>query len=301
MRFPPGLCPGPRWGAYSAPLPPSWKRLGHTPTRPSILPYLGYYARKKVGFFGGGHCYNTLETIPSGSVSASVIPASAAPPAAEPSDVAGKLDSIMLRLEKLNVLDQLVVHVTNLTKSLEFCHESIAELKRENVELKTRVTELCRDNTEQQRAAKADHDALVDLTWRSMRDNLLFYSIPETTSDEDCDATVQKFFRDELGITEDIGLERLHRMGKRCDGKCRPIVAKFSSFKQREVVRLAGPKLAGKRFRISEQIPKEWQDRRKALLPAFKDAKRQGKRARFVGDKLLVEGQFVTPNTSQHA
>ena len=47
-----------------------------------------------------------------------------------------------------------------------------------------------RDNTEQPRAAKADHDALVDLTWRSMRDSLLFYSIPETTSDEDCDATV---------------------------------------------------------------------------------------------------------------
>ena len=69
------------------------------------------------------------KTIPSGSVSASVIPASAAP-AEEPSDVAGKLDSIMLRLEKLNVLDQLVVQVTNLTKSLEFCHESIAELKR---------------------------------------------------------------------------------------------------------------------------------------------------------------------------
>ena len=72
-------------------------------------------------------------------------------------------------------------------------------------------------------------------------------------------------------------------------------------FKQREVVRLAGPKLAGKQFGISEHIPKEWQDRRKALLPAFKDAKRQGKRARFVGDKLLVEGYFVTPNTSQHA
>ena len=126
-----------------------------------------------------------------------------------------------------------------------------------------------------------------------MRDNLLFYSIPETTSDEDCDATVQKLLRDELGITEDIGLERVHRMGKLFDGKCRPIVAKFSSFKQREVVRLDGPKLAGKRFGISEQIPKEWKDRRKALLPAFKDAKKQGKRARFVGDKLLVEGHFV--------
>ena len=54
-------------------------------------------------------------------------------------------------------------------------------------------------------------------------------------------------------------------------------------------------------FGISEQIPKDGQDRCKALLPAFKDAKRQGKRARFVGDKLLVEVHFITPNTSQHA
>ena len=176
----------------------------------------------------------------------------------ETSDLGGKLDSIILRLEKLNVLYQLVVQVTNLTKSLEFCHESIAELKLENVELKTRMAELGRDNGAQQRAVKGESDVLVDLTWHSMRDNLIFYSIPETTNDEDCDATVLKFFRDELGITEDIGLERVHRMGKRFDGKCRPIVAKFSSFKHREVVRLAGPKLAGMRFGISEQIPKYW-------------------------------------------
>ena len=206
----------------------------------------------------------------------------------------------MRKLDTLNVLDELVVQVTNLTKSLEFYHKSIAELKRENVELRTRVTELDRNNSEQQRAAKVDHDALVDLTWWSMRDNL-FYAIPEAGNDEDCEATVQTFFRNELGITEDIGLERVHRMGRRVDGKCRPIVATFSSYKQREVVRLAGPKLAGKRLGISKQIPKEWQDRRKALLPAFKDAKKQRKRARFVGDKLLVEGHFVTPNTSQRA
>ena len=45
---------------------------------------------------------------------------------------------------------------------------------------------------------------------------------------------------------------------------------------------------------VSEQIPKEWQEKRKSLLPQFKDAKKQGKRARFVGPKLLVEGHFVT-------
>ena len=158
-----------------------------------------------------------VPAIPSVSASVSVTPASSSP--AEETTSA-KLDFIMRKLDKLNVLDELVVQVTNLTKSLEFGHENIAELKRENVELRTRVTELDHHNSEQQRAAKVDHDALVDLTWRSMRDNLLFYAIPEAPNDEDCEATVQKFFRNELGITEHIGLERVHRMGRRVDGKC---------------------------------------------------------------------------------
>ena len=68
----------------------------------------------------------------------SVTPASSSPSAAEETTSA-KLDFIMRKLDKLNVLDELVVQVTNLPKSLEFCHESIAELKRENVELRTRV------------------------------------------------------------------------------------------------------------------------------------------------------------------
>ena len=209
--------------------------------------------------------------------------------AEETSELGGKFDSIMLKLDKLNVFDELVVQVRNLTKSLEFCHESIAELKLDNTELRTQVTELGRHNSEKQGTANVDHDALVDLTWRSMRDNLLFHSILEAANDEDCEATVQTFFKNELGITEDIRLERVHRMGRRVDGKCRPIVTKFSSYKKREVVRLAGPKLAGKLFGISEQIPKEWHDRHKAILPAYKDTKRQGQGQLNVAQCVLLD------------
>ena len=93
---------------------------------------------------------------------------------------------------------------------------------------------------------------------------------------------------------------RAHRMGKATPGKTRPIVAKFERYQQREKVRMAGPRLAGKRFGVSEQIPKEWQDKRKPLLPHFKEAKKQGKRVRFVGPKLLVEGHFVTSGVPPH-
>ena len=88
-----------------------------------------------------------------------------------------------------------------------------------------------------------------------------------------------QFFTDELGVTDEIDLARAHRMSKATTGKTRPIVAKFERYQQREKVRMTGPRLAGKKFGVSEQIPKEWQEKRKSLLPHFKDAKKQGKRA----------------------
>ncbi len=53
-------------------------------------------------------------------------------------------------------------------------------------------------------------------------------------------------------MTEVIDLARAHRMGKSTPGKTRPIVPKFERYQQREKVRMAGPRLAGKRFGVSE-------------------------------------------------
>ena len=41
-----------------------------------------------------------------------------------------KLDMIMAKLQKLGVLDQLVVQVANITKSMAHCNASVAELKQ---------------------------------------------------------------------------------------------------------------------------------------------------------------------------
>ena len=169
--------------------------------------------------------------------------------------ITSKLDVIMERLHKLKMLEQRVVQVASLTRSLEYCHATIADLKTENGTLKAQMASVLSNTDDRRRQANADHDAVIDLQWRSMRNNLVFDAIPEK-ADDNYDTTLKKFFLKELGVTEDVELARAHRMGKHEPGKTLPIVAKFHRYQQRETVLSAGPRLAGKRLRISELIPK---------------------------------------------
>ncbi|KAK3101461.1 hypothetical protein FSP39_003772 [Pinctada imbricata] len=129
-----------------------------------------------------------------------------------------------------------------------------------------------------------------------MRDNLIFDWIPES-NEEKCEEVLTKFIADEMGLTEIVNLERVHRMGRHVAGKHRPIVAKFSSFKQKETVRRAAPRtLKGKPFGVNEQFPKEITERRKILIPHLKAAKRQQKKAFLKVDKLYINDRLFIPD-----
>ena len=81
--------------------------------------------------------------------------------------------------------------------------------------------------------------------------------------------------------------ERVHRMGhskKSQDGTIipRPIIAKFSYFKQKEQVQKVGFNLKGSMFGVSEQFPQEIIEQRKRLMPKFKEAKQEDRYARRI-------------------
>jgi hypothetical protein len=57
-------------------------------------------------------------------------------------------------------------------------------------------------------------------------------------------------------------------------------------------VRLNAKKLKGTNIGVSEQFPEEIESVRKALYPELKKAKTEGKRAKLVTDKLIIEGQI---------
>ena len=71
----------------------------------------------------------------------------------------------------------------------------------------------------------------------------------------------------------------------------RPIVAKFQRFKQKEQVKRSKVKLKGKNhYGISEQFPKEVNEKRKELSPIYKRAKLKGHKAVLNVNKLYING-----------
>ena len=97
---------------------------------------------------------------------------------------------------------------------------------------------------------------IVDLKCRSMRDNLLFFQIPEE-KDENCETKLLNFIENELGIVNastQIQLHRAHRVGPFKRGKTRPIVAKFAYYPDRERVLIA-LKTQRRELRNSGEIP----------------------------------------------
>lgn len=135
---------------------------------------------------------------------------------------------------------------------------------------------------------------MLDMQCRSMRDNLLFYRIPEERgeTDDDCMRKVLEFIENTLEIENaqrEIKLHRAHRMGKYDQSKIRPIVAKFAYYPDREKVRKNAGKLKNTNYGISQQFPREIMDTRKKLVPIMKAARAKGQDAYIVVDKLYID------------
>lgn len=73
--------------------------------------------------------------------------------------------------------------------------------------------------------------------------------------------------------------------------EAKPIVCRFKNFKDREVVRKAAQELKGTRYGVSEQFPKEINDRRGLV---FKKLDAKTTKAYFKRDRLYIEGnEFI--------
>ena len=128
---------------------------------------------------------------------------------------------------------------------------------------------------------------------RSMRDNLLFFSIPEKEN-ENTESELQGFIAQKLPslkIPKPIHFERVHRIGnpKKPNTNPRPIVAKFSNYKDREAVRHSAKDLKNSNFGLREQFPAEIVQKRRVLQPKLQEARKQNLHASLHRDTLRVQ------------
>ena len=89
-----------------------------------------------------------------------------------------------------------------------------------------------------------------------------------------------------------IKIEKACRLGRKKDGatRPRPIVVKFCSYTEREMVRNLSKRLKGTNFGISPHYPPEVLEKRKKLIPVMLKERQENKKAYIVGDKLFVNG-----------
>lgn len=155
-------------------------------------------------------------------------------------------------------------------------------------------------NLELRKTITLMEEKIDDLENRERRNNLLFFGFEEAAW-ETWDQTlrfVEESVARTMGITiSSSDIERAHRLGRRIQGKTRPIIVKFSSFRTKlEILRRAGA-LRGTGFGVAEDFSKLVREQRRGLLPFYREARDAGRVAKLMYNKLYIGGTaFVFRN-----
>lgn len=123
---------------------------------------------------------------------------------------------------------------------------------------------------------------------RLRRNNLLFFGFSDTPTEtwKQSEERIISFCSEKLGIAlAPINIDRAHRIGAFQQNKSRPIVVRFSRFKERDAVLSSGSKLKGTDFSIRQDVSRSVRAVQKRLL-AF--GKEQPEKYKLRHDKLII-------------
>ena len=184
-------------------------------------------------------------------------------------------------------------------KQLKSCTRKVKRHSRELAEIKTRMTNLELNNERLTHENVDLKEKLLDLEYRSRRNNLVFEGISESDASEggyDCFlkvCNVVKF----CGIdTKTFKVDRCHRLGVKSETNQkfpRPFICCFNWYGDLTTV-LSNRKNLPKHVFVNEDLPEEWNDRRRVLRPIFNTARKvqnlKGK-VHWSKDSLVIAGK----------
>ena len=163
--------------------------------------------------------------------------------------------------------------------------EEIATVKDDISKMKSDVRLIERDLLDPNDVS----EKLIELEDRSRRNNLRFDGLTEDTNEtwDDCERKIQKILSDKLEITEDVEIERCHRMGKRKGNRPRTIICKFLRFKDKQKILKNAKKLKNSGIYIYEDFCNDTMELRKSLWEEVMEHRRQGKFA-FLNYRSII-------------
>jgi len=186
-----------------------------------------------------------------------------------------------------------------LAKENESVKVEVKEARKEFKQFKTSCSKIEEQSRQFLKQKRDLEDQISNLEMQSLQNNLLFYGIPEGGNLENTDRLVKDFCKESLKLenADRFTIEKTQRVGKRNAGRARPILATFHYRHERERVRSSSfdvaedLKAAGRG--VGVQLPRSVREARRPLYPTMEQAIKDGKRVKFVGKRLYVEGVEV--------
>lgn len=169
---------------------------------------------------------------------------------------------------KLDLLVTLHEEIKELRLSLDFTHNYIEKLEQSNNSLQTTVKTLSEKMDSVIKDNKSMKETILDIQTRSMRDNLIFSSIPEHTP-ENPETLIKDFMKTQLKLplntVNQITSHCVHCLGSWANKSPRPIITKLEHYKHKELIKSKGKELKGTHYRLNDQVPRKINERRKTL------------------------------------
>ena len=217
------------------------------------------------------------------------------------------------------LMDDMKAEVKGLKKEFDDFKASIQFVSNENDSIKSTIKvaeENVKKLTKKLEVVEIDmYDSVEDMLNKqeymenqSRRNNLKLIGVPEDPSEQtwdDTEKTVKALIKSELGINEDILIERAHRIGKpnhnpkkgRKDGWSngnnegpRHIVAKFQSWKVKEKVVQKAREVKPDSIKFVNDFSRRTMEKRSSQIQDMIKARKAGKVAYFVnGSKLVIK------------
>lgn len=137
-------------------------------------------------------------------------------------------------------------------------------------------------------------DKLEYLENQSRRNNIRIDGISEEEN-ESWDTTAEKVkhvLTEKLGLVTEPDIERVHRIGWFVAGsrrRPRTIVCRLRDWRQKDLIIRSARRIKPAGLFINEDLAKETMEKREDQRPKMEEAKRNGKMAYFVLDKLIVK------------